>query len=29
MIVDGELQTDFALNNEMLQDTISIFKIGG
>ena len=27
MIVDGELQTDFALNTEMLQGNFSIFKI--
>ena len=29
MIVDGELQTDFALNSEMLQDIFPFSKLAG
>jgi malate dehydrogenase (oxaloacetate-decarboxylating)(NADP+) len=29
LLVDGELQTDFALNNEMLQDTFPFSKLAG
>ncbi|MBT8252473.1 MAG: NADP-dependent malic enzyme [Bacteroidia bacterium] len=29
MVVDGELQTDFALNNEMLQDIFPFSKLAG
>jgi malate dehydrogenase (oxaloacetate-decarboxylating)(NADP+) len=29
LIVDGELQTDFALNKEMLQDTFPFSKLAG
>ena len=29
LIVDGEVQTDFALNNEMLQDIFPFSKLAG